>query len=382
MIKKKVDIVKKSLSAHKKLKGKISVINKVNIKNSSDLSVYYTPGVGAVSDYLAKNKNQTKEYTIKSNSVAVISDGSAVLGLGNLGPEGSIPVMEGKCQLFKSFGGIDAWPIVLNTQDVDEIVKTVKNIAPVFGGINLEDISAPRCFEIEERLSRELDIPVIHDDQLGTSMVILAGLINALKVANKKIVDTKVVIVGAGAAGIATAKLLSQKKFKDLILVDSKGIISKTRKDLNSEKTKILEVTNKQNLSGSLDEATIGADIIIGLSKAGAFKKFHIKNMNEKPIVFAMANPVPEIDPGEAISAGAFIVATGRSDFPNQINNVLGFPGIFRGALDNKVKKITLPMILKASENLASIVKKPSKNCIIPSVFDKNVIKAVSKAII
>ena len=374
-------IAKKAIAAHKKLNGKISIISKVSITDAKKLGIYYTPGVGAVSLYLAAHKNQVRDFTIKKNMVAVISDGSAVLGLGNIGPEGAIPVMEGKCQLFKSFAGIDAFPIVLDTQDTDEIVAAVKHIAPVFGGINLEDISAPRCFEIEKRLINELNIPVMHDDQHGTAVVVLAAMINALKVVKKTLPKSRVVIVGAGAAGIAVAKLLLLDGAGDIILVDSQAIICGGRKDLNDSKKEIAAITNKNNIAGSMEKAIKGADILIGLAKAGLFKPEHIKSMNKDPIVFAMANPVPEIMPDEAKKAGAAVVATGRSDFPNQINNVLGFPGIFRGALDNNIKKITLEMKLRAAKSLAALIKKPTADYIIPSPFDKRVVKAVARAI-
>jgi len=371
----------KAVSLHKKLKGKISVVSKVSVKTAKNLSLYYTPGVGAVASYLAEHKNEVRDFTIKRNTVAVISDGSAVLGLGNIGPEGAMPVMEGKCQLFKAFANVDAWPIILDTQKVDEVVETVKHMAPIFGGINLEDISAPRCFEIEKRLISELDIPVMHDDQHGTAVVILAAMINALKVVKKSLNQSKVVIVGSGAAGMASAKLLLLAGAGDVILIDSEAIICRNREYKNVFKDEIAKVTNKCNVSGSMEEAIRGADVLMGLSKANLFKPEHIKSMNKDAIVFAMANPIPEIMPDEAIKAGAAVVATGRSDFSNQINNVLGFPGIFRGALDNNVKKITPEMKLRAAKNLAALVKKPTRNCIMPSPFDKRVVKTVAAAI-
>lgn len=374
-------VAKKAIAMHKKLNGKISVVSKVPVKNAKELSIYYTPGVGAVASYLAEHKDQVRNFTIKRNTVAVVSDGSAVLGLGNIGPEGAMPVMEGKCQLFKTFADVDAFPIILDTQNVSEIVATVKHISPIFGGINLEDISAPRCFEIEERLIKELNIPVMHDDQHGTAVVVLAALTNALKVVKKSLQKSRVVIVGAGAAGMAVSKLLLLEGAGDVILVDSQAIISQDRKDMNSFKNAVAKITNKNNLSGPMEEAIKGADVLIGLSKAGLFKPEHIKSMNNRPIVFAMANPVPEIMPDDAIKAGATVVATGRSDWPNQINNVLGFPGIFRGALDNNVKKITLEMKLRAAKNLAALIIKPTATCIIPSPFDKRVVKAVARAI-
>lgn len=371
----------KAISLHKKLKGKIEVKSKIPVCSIGDLSLCYTPGVGAVSSYLSQHKEEVSDFTIKGNTVAVVSDGSAVLGLGNIGPEGAIPVMEGKCQLFKSFANVNAFPIVLNTQDTEKIIETVKAISPVFGGINLEDISAPRCFEIEDRLIAELDIPVMHDDQHGTAIVSLAALINAAKVVNKKISQMKIVIVGAGAAAIAVAKLQLLYGAKDIILVDSRAVISLDRADLTPVKLAMAQKTNPRKISGSLEKAIEGADVLIGLSKAGLFKAEHIKSMAPHAVIFAMANPVPEILPEEAKKAGAMVVATGRSDFPNQINNVLGFPGIFRGALDNKVKKITPEMKLQAAKNLAGLVKKPTAEYIIPSPFDKRVVKAVAKAI-
>jgi len=377
----KKNYAKLGIDAHKKMHGKISIISKKPIKTFDDLSILYTPGVGAASSYLAAHKNEIRKMTIKNNTVAVVSDGSAVLGLGNIGPEGAIPVMEGKCVLFKEFGGIDAFPIVLATQDPDEIVETVKNIAPIFGGINLEDISAPRCFEIEEKLEQILDIPLMHDDQHGTAIVVMAGLINALKVVKKSFKDCRFVIVGAGAAGNAVAKLLHQVGAGDIIVLDSKGIIDRDRKDLDPYKKLLSEITNKNNLCGNVMAAVQGADAIIGVSKPGAIMPEHIKKMNGKAIVFALANPISEILPDAAKKAGAYVIATGRSDFPNQINNVLGFPGIFRGALDHGVKKITIEIKLKAAKALAGLVKNPSPSNIIPSVFDRRVAKAVAGAV-
>jgi len=372
---------KLGIDIHKKLHGKISVVSKKPIKTLDDLSILYTPGVGVAASYLAAHKSEIRKMTIKSNSVAVVSDGSAVLGLGNIGPEGAIPVMEGKCVLFKEFAGIDAFPIVLDTQDTDEIVETIRNIAPVFGGINLEDISAPRCFEIEERLEKILDIPLMHDDQHGTAIVVMAGLINAFKVAKKDIKKSKIVIVGAGAAGNAIAKLLHKVGAGDVIVIDSKGIIDRHRKDLNPYKKLLAEITNKDNICGNVLAAANVADAIIGVSKPGSITVSHIKLMAKKPIVFALANPVPEILPDTAKKAGAYIIATGRSDFPNQINNVLGFPGIFRGALDHNVKKITPEIKLAAAKKLASLVNSPSANNIIPSVLDRCVAKAVASVV-
>ncbi len=377
----KNDFGKKALAVHKKLHGKIEIRPKAPVRNRADLSVYYTPGVGAVSTYLASHKDELREYTMKKNTVAVISDGSAVLGLGNIGPEGALPVMEGKAMLFKALANVDAFPIVLATQDTEEIIRTVKNIAPVFGGINLEDISAPRCFEIERRLQAELDIPVLHDDQHGTAMVVLAGLISAFKAAKKDPKKSAVVISGAGAAGNAIAKLLLRYGVGHLIMTDSQGILSRDRKDLDTSKRALLKITNKKNLSGTLTDAMRGADVFIGVSKGNTVTEEQVRSMNARAIVFALANPIPEIMPESAKRAGAFIVATGRSDFPNQINNSLGFPGIFRGALDNNVQLITDAMLLQGAKNIAALIKRPTRESIIPDTFDKRVVKAVARAI-
>jgi malate dehydrogenase (oxaloacetate-decarboxylating) len=374
-------INKKALATHKKLKGKISINIKAPLRDKRDLNLFYTPGVGAVSSYLATHPQKMGEYTMKNNSVAVISDGSAVLGLGNLGPEGAMPVMEGKAMLFKSLAKVDAFPIVLATQDTEEIINTIINISPGFGGINLEDISAPRCFEIERRLQQVLDIPVFHDDQHGTAMVVLAGLINAAKVVKKDIAQCQIVISGVGAAGQAIADLILQHGVGNLVMVDSQGIISKKRKDLNRHKKTLLKLTNKKNISGNLLEAMKDSDIFIGVSKAGVVSSEHIKTMAKNPVIFALANPIPEIMPELAKKAGAKVVATGRSDFANQINNSLGFPGIFRGALDHKIKKITDKMLIKAAFNLSALIINPSAAKIVPDMFDKRVVKAVSSAI-
>lgn len=372
---------KKALAIHKKLRGKIETKPKSSVKNKEDLSVYYTPGVGAVSTYLAEHKDKVWEYTMKGNAVAIISDGSAVLGLGNIGPEGAMPVMEGKAMLFKALANVDAFPIVLATQDTEQIIQTIKNISPVFGGINLEDIGAPRCFEIEKRLQEELDIPVMHDDQHGTAMVVLSGMINAFKVVKKNIKTANIVISGAGAAGQAIADLLLLFGVGDIILVDSKGIISNKRTDLDSHKKKLLQRTNKQGRDGDLQVALSGADAFIGVSRGNTVTAAHIKSMAPKAIVFALANPVPEIMPDVAKKAGAYVVATGRSDFANQVNNSLGFPGIFRGALDNRVRKITDEMLMKAAKNLSALVEKPGTESIMPNTFDKRVVPAVARAI-
>ncbi|MBP6975388.1 MAG: NADP-dependent malic enzyme [Candidatus Moranbacteria bacterium] len=375
------DVALKAMRVHKALRGKISIVPKAKVSNKVDLSVYYTPGVGAVSSFLAKNKEKTREYTMKSNMVAVVSDGSAVLGLGNIGPEAALPVMEGKAMLFKALGGVDAFPIVLATQDIESIIATVKNIAPGFGGINLEDIAAPRCFEIESRLKAELDIPVMHDDQHGTALVVVAGLINALKVVKKHPHQIRIVISGSGAAGQAIAKLLLLFGVGDILMVDSKGILSPTRADLDRHKLEMVQLTNKENRSGTLQDAFVSSDVFIGVSKGGTVKKEDIARMNKSPIVFSLANPLPEIMPEEAKSGGAAVIATGRSDFENQINNSLGFPGIFRGALDHGVRDITDGMLLAAAKKLAALVKRPTAKQIIPSTFDSRVAKAVASAI-
>jgi malate dehydrogenase (oxaloacetate-decarboxylating) len=318
---------------------------------------------------------------LKGNTVAVVSDGSAILGLGNLGPEAALPVMEGKCVLFKQFAGVDAFPICLDTQDSEEIIKAVKLIAPSFGGINLEDISAPRCFEIEERLKAELDIPVMHDDQHGTATVVLAGLINALQVAGLKKEAVKVVLNGSGAAGVAIAKLLLEYGFINITVCDSQGIISGDRPGLNPTKQELVRLTNLSGQTGSLADALIGADIFIGVSKGGVLSVEMVKTMSSQPIIFALANPVPEIMPDIAKNAGAFVVATGRSDFPNQINNVLAFPGIFRGALDNGVRQITDLMLISAAEALASCVVSPSVDKVLPGPFEPEISSSVARAI-
>ena len=378
---KKQSVAQASLALHKKLRGKVSIVPKMAVKNREDLALVYTPGVGAVSAYVAEHKDKMAEYTMKGNTVAVISDGSAVLGLGNIGPEGALPVMEGKAMLFKALSGIDAFPIVLDTQDTEEIIRTVKHIAPVFGGINLEDIAAPRCFEIERRLQAELAIPVLHDDQHGTALVVLSGLINALKVVKKQPKKVRIVIAGAGAAGTAIAELLMLYGVGDIIMVDSQGIIHGKRANLDIEKKALAEKTNREGRSGGLTEALAGADVFIGVSKGNTLTEAHVKSMNERAVVFALANPVPEIMPDLAKRAGAMVVATGRSDFANQINNSLGFPGIFRGALDHRVKQITDAMLIKAAKNLAGLVKKPTAEHIMPNTFDKAVVGAVAKAI-
>ncbi|MEK7547009.1 MAG: NADP-dependent malic enzyme [Patescibacteria group bacterium] len=375
------NINEKAFDLHRKNRGKIEIKSKVPIENKDDLSLAYTPGVGYVSSEIGKNKELARELTLKGNSVAIVSDGSAILGLGNLGAEAAIPVMEGKAALFKRFANIDAFPLCLDTQDTEEIIKTVKNIAPVFGGVNLEDISAPRCFEIERRLREELSIPVMHDDQHGTAVVVLAGLINAVKLAGLNKEKAKIVLSGAGAAGIAVAKILLYYGFKDIVICDSKGIINEKRDDLTPDKKELSLKTNPRGLSGGLADALRGADIFIGVSRAGILTEAMVRLMSRKAVIFAMANPVPEIMPDIAKKAGAFIVATGRSDFPNQVNNVLAFPGIFRGALDNGIRQFKNAMFLKAAEKLASLVKEPSPEKILPSVFEKGVAESVADAI-
>lgn len=375
------DVYQDSIALHKKYGGKLAVKSKVKLENKEDLSLAYTPGVAEICRVIARDQAQAYPLTLKGNTVAVISDGSAILGLGNLGAKAAIPVMEGKCVLFKEFADVDAFPICLATQDSEEIIKTVKYLAPVFGGINLEDISAPRCFEIEERLKAELDIPVMHDDQHGTATVVLAGLINALKVRGSKKEEVNIILNGAGAAGTAIAKLLLVYGFKNISIVDRTGIIYEGRSDLNDEKIKLAALTNPAKKRGTLTDAVRGADIFIGVSAPGVLTAEMVKTMAEKPIIFALANPVPEIMPDIAKEAGAYVVATGRSDYPNQINNVLAFPGIFRGALDNKVKQIKDEMLIKAAEVLAGIVSEPNADLVLPNPFNKEIAKAIAKVI-
>ncbi|TWP08439.1 NADP-dependent malic enzyme [TM7 phylum sp. oral taxon 350] len=370
-----------ALKLHEEYKGKISTsLRDKGELNRDKLSAYYSPGVGAVSKAIYENSNLLPKYTWTNNLVAVISDGSAVLGLGDVGPKAAMPVMEGKALLFKHFAGIDSVPIVLDVHDSEEIIKTVKAIASSFGAINLEDISAPKCFEIESRLKEELDIPVFHDDQHGTAIVVLAGLINAMKVVNKDLKTAKIVVIGAGAAGTAIIKLLNLYGNNSILAVDSKGIISDSRNDLNQEKQN-LKAYIKTDVSGILEDAITDADIFIGVSKAGLLTKEMVGKMAKDPVIFALANPVPEIMPDLAKEAGAKVVATGRSDFANQVNNALVFPGIFRGALDNKVKKITDQHKLDVANVLASLVDNPSYDQVIPSVFDDRVVKAIASVI-
>jgi malate dehydrogenase (oxaloacetate-decarboxylating) len=384
-----MDYFKESLNLHKRLKGKIRVNPKIDVRTKEDLSLVYSPGVAEPCKAIAEDVEAVYDYTIKSNTVAIVSDGSAVLGLGNIGAHASIPVMEGKAMLFKRFANIDAFPICLDTQDVDKIVETVKLIAPVFGGINLEDIAAPRSFEVEERL-QDIGIPVFHDDQHGTAIVVLAGLINAAKVVKKNLFDLKVVINGAGAAGIAIAKLLrcvhmedasSCISVKDVILCDSKGIVHRSRTNLNSAKEEILNYTNIENKAGSLQDALVDADVFIGVSVGNLLKAEDVQTMAKDSIIFGLANPIPEIMPEEAKKGGAVIVGTGRSDLPNQINNVLGFPGIFRGALDARAKRISNGMKLAAAFAIADHINNPSADCIIPPTLNESVAWKVGKAV-
>jgi malate dehydrogenase (oxaloacetate-decarboxylating) len=376
-----VDFDKQALEKHRELRGKIAVRLKDSLDSREQLSTYYTPGVAAVSRRIAEHPEEARDYTWLNNSVAVISDGSAVLGLGNIGPQASLPVMEGKCMLFKHFADIDAVPIVLDVHSADEIVAAVKAIAPSFGGINLEDIAAPICFEVEARLKKALPIPVMHDDQHGTAIVVLAGLINATKLVGKRLKDCKIVIVGAGAAGVATAKLLQYYAKPELVILDSKGVIHRNRGDLNASKKQLAASTNPNNILGSLSDAVKGTDILIGVSQPGLLTPQLVKSMAADPIIFAMANPVPEIMPDKARAAGGAIIATGRSDFPNQVNNALAFPGIFRGALDHQVRDITDKHKIAAAEAIASLVAKPTIDEIIPSVGDNRLVPAIAKVI-
>ncbi|WP_370737821.1 NAD(P)-dependent malic enzyme [Gilliamella mensalis] len=376
-------VQEKALAISKKMHGKLEINSKVPINSMADLSIAYTPGVAAVCTEIAKNPESVYEYTSKRNLVAVITDGSAVLGLGNIGPEAAIPVMEGKAILFKQFADVDAIPLSLNTQDPDELVKHIAALAPSFGGINLEDISAPRCFDIEKRLQEILDIPVFHDDQHGTAIVVLAALYNALKVAGKKIESAKIVINGGGAAGLAIADMLLAAGVTNLKVVDKIGILSEDDDSLPPHHLAIAKRTNREKQKGTLEDAVKGADVFVGVSAPGVLKPQWVSTMAEKSIIFAMANPTPEIFPEQAKAAGAYIVGTGRSDYPNQINNVLAFPGIFRGALDARAKNITLAMQLAAAKGLASIVTddKLSVECILPNAFEPNVAKVVAESV-
>lgn len=370
-----------SLALHARMGGKIEMRAKRPLRTRHDLTLLYTPGVAEACRVIAKDKKKARVLTMKKNMVAIISDGSAVLGLGNIGAEGSLPVMEGKAVLFKELAGVDAIPIVLDTQDTDEIVRIVRAIAPGFAGINMEDISAPRCFEIENRLRNSLDIPVMHDDQWGTAVVVLAALINATKLRSLLPKNARVVINGAGAAGIATAEMLLYFGFRDVILVDRTGAIVKTRTDLSGKKREIALHTNPRRVAGNLSDALLGAHIFIGLSAPNVVTKNMVQSMVERPIIFAMANPVPEIMPDLAHKAGAFIVATGRSDFPNQVNNVLAFPGIFRGLIDGHIRLVTPAILVRAARTLAGAVKHPSTKNILPSPLDRLLHKKIARAV-
>lgn len=378
---KRNDYSEQSIEAHKKFGGKIGIHSKMPLDTREDLSIAYTPGVAEPCRRIYEDRKKAYDYTWKKNAVAVVSDGSAVLGLGNIGPEASLPVMEGKCVLFKKFADIDAVPVVLDTQDTEEIIAAVKAIAPTYGGINLEDIAAPKCFEIEQRLKKELDIPVMHDDQHGTAVVTLAGMINAMRVTGRNLEELKIVINGSGAAGVAVVKLLQHVGVREVIMCDSKGTIYKGRSRLNKTKKEMAELTNHNRVEGSLADALEEADVFIGVSVPGVLKKEMIKKMKKNPIIFAMANPIPEIMPEDAFDAGADIVATGRSDFPNQINNVLAFPGLFRGALDARTEDITYPIYVAAAYAIADCVDEPSSEEIIPSAFDKRVAQKIAETV-
>ncbi len=375
-----MDYSKKAIALHKKFKGKIEIKSKVPLKTKNDLSTAYTPGVGAVSMVISRDKEKSWELTNRANQVAIVCDGTAVLGMGDIGPEAGMPVMEGKAAIFKEFAGVDAVPLCVNTTDTEKIIEFCKLVEPSFGGINLEDISAPRCFEILPRLERELDIPVFHDDQDGTAIVTLAALINACRLTGRVMRELKIVLNGCGAAGIAIARLLISQGVRDMVLVDSRGIVCEGRKSVNPFKLQIAKITNKKKIKGGLREAMAGADVFIGVSKGNLVDAEMVKSMNKNPIIFAMANPIPEIMPDIAIEAGASIVGTGRSDFPNQINNALVFPGLFRGLLDNRIKKITTKMKIAAAIAVAYSVK-PSRNKILPPVTDKKVVKAIAMAV-
>ncbi|MAF80677.1 NAD-dependent malic enzyme [bacterium] len=376
-----MDYYTESLKRHQQSGGKLDVVPTMPVTNQEELSLAYTPGIAEVSRAVADGRVAAADVVSSRRMVAVVTDGSAVLGLGDIGPAAALPVMEGKAALFKEFADVTAFPIAINTQDVDEFVETVINIAPTFGGINLEDIAAPRCFEIEERLIEALDIPVFHDDQHGTAIVVLAGLINALKVVGKERSDIRVVITGAGAAGTATARLLHRYGVGELVVTDSHGILSLDREDLDPSKRRLLEITNQNNISGSLRDALTGADVFIGVSRGGILGAADIQVMADQGIVFAMANPEPEIMPEEAVAGGAAIVATGRSDFPNQLNNVLVFPGIFRGAFDAGVQRITDDIKVAAAHALAALVPVASAEQIIPGPFTPGVADAVAGAV-
>jgi len=375
------DIYKKSLELHKEHHGKLETVSKVKLDSKEALSMAYSPGVAEVSREISRDPSLARMYTLKGNTVAIVSDGSAILGLGNLGALAAIPVMEGKAAIFKEFAGINAFPICLDTQDTEEIIKAVKQIAPVFGGINLEDISGPKCFEIESRLRKELSIPVMHDDQWGAATVTLAGLINGLKLTGKNKETVKVVISGIGAAGVATARLLLIYGIKNILYCDSKGIIHNGREDLTKEKKELLNASSLEGYEGALADAIKDTDIFIGLSKGGTLTQDMVRSMSDKPIIFALANPIPEIMPDEAKSAGAYIIATGRSDFPNQVNNSLVFPGAFKGMLEANISQFKIEMFSSIAQALASHVTNLSPEKILPTMFDKGVVEIVSETI-
>ncbi|MFO0765069.1 MAG: NADP-dependent malic enzyme [Patescibacteria group bacterium] len=376
-----MDIAQKALELHKKLRGKIRIQPTYDIQALEDLTLVYSPGVGAVAKAIAADPSLVKEYTWKQNTVAIVSDGTAVLGFGDIGPDAVMPVLEGKSAIFKRFSGIDAVPIALSTKDPKRIIEAVEAIAPSFGAIQLEDIAAPACFEIERELSERLSIPVMHDDQHGTAIVVLAGLLNAIKVAKKDMGGIRVVMNGAGAAGIAIARLLTKAGVTDLVMCDRQGAIVEGRDDMNSEKAEIATFTNRQKHSGTLAEVVSGADVLIGVSAAGSFTAEMVKRMNPNAIVFALANPVPEIMPEEAKAAGALVVATGRSDFANQVNNALCYPGLFRGMLDTGVNKVTDEMKIRAAEAIAGFVSEPSNERVIPTMFEQGLHEAVARSV-
>ncbi len=376
------DYNQEALELHKLHSGKIELRTKVPMENRDDLSRAYTPGVAEVCKEIAKDPASAREYTLKRNTVAIISDGSAILGLGNLGALAAIPVMEGKAAILKSFAGVDAFPICLDTQDTEEIIKAVKQLAPVFGAVNLEDIAAPRCFEIEERLRAELNIPVMHDDQWGTATVVLGGLINALKVTGRgEGKDVKIVVSGVGSAGVAISRLLLSYGFHNMLFCDSQGIIHEGRDGLNKEKIELISKSSLKGVEGMLADAVIGADVFVGVSKAGALTKEMAESMNKDSIIFALANPVPEIMPEVAKEAGVAVIATGRSDFPNQLNNSLIFPGLFKGVLDANIKQFEIGMFTKAALALAGHVKNPTVDAILPTMFDKELVDVIAKTV-
>lgn len=376
------DYNQEALDLHKQHHGKIGLLTKVPMNTKEDLSRAYTPGVGEVCREIARDPSLAREYTLKRNTVAIISDGSAVLGLGNLGALAAIPVMEGKAAILKSFADVDAFPICLDTQDTEEIIKAVKQLAPVFGAINLEDISAPRCFEIEERLRKELNIPVMHDDQWGTATVVLAGLINALVVTGRgEGKESRIVINGVGSAGVAISRLLLSYGFTNMLFCDTKGVIHEGREELTKEKIELISKSSQKGFEGTLTQALVDADVFIGVSKAGALTEEMARSMNKDAIVFALANPVPEIMPDVALASGVSVIATGRSDFPNQLNNSLIFPGLFKGILDNNIPQFTIDMFTCAALALAGHVKNPTKEMILPSMFDEGLVEVIAKTV-